>query len=243
LQLDPARTQKHTDSQVAVLKHEKQEKKQPREKTREQKTMRSKLYPSEYLALLTIKYELDPDKFFNALMSAYRNRTAQCGELHIQCRSRQNHQATLLITHASRVVAQFKLPTEFLTQQKNPIKTAKNTILTQKQYQNKKQAPPRTLQIKDLKPGMKNINLNAKITSITKPQTVTTRYGNQATVANATLTDPTGQIKLTLWNNQIQTLTTGTTIQIQNANITTYKNQKQLHINKNTTLHTTQNKT
>jgi replication factor A1 len=209
-------------------------------KTREQKTMRTKLYPSEYLALLTIKYSVDPDRFFNALAAACKNRTAQCGELRIQCRSQKKHEATLLITHNTNVVAQFKIPLEFLTQQKNPIKTAQTTLQKQKPP---KPPQPRTLQIKDLKPGMKNINLKAKITHITQPQTVTTRYGNQATIANATLTDQTGQINLTLWNNQIQAVTTGQTIQIQNATIQTYKNQKQLHLNKNTTLQTTpQNK-
>lgn len=201
--------------------------------------MRSKLYPTEYLALLTVKYEVDADKFFNALVSAWKNQKAKCGKLSIKCRIKQNHKAIFLITQDSKVIAQCKIPEELLTKNKNPIKEAQNTYINQKNP-TKKHKTPQTLQIKDLHAGMKHINLTATVTEITKPKPVITKYGNYANVANATLTDKTGKIKLCLWNNQINTITTGKTIQIQNAHITTYKNEKQIHINKNSTIQTTQ---
>jgi hypothetical protein len=43
--------------------------------------MRNKLYPSEYLALLTMKYDVDSDMFFNALVSAWKDKKAECGNL------------------------------------------------------------------------------------------------------------------------------------------------------------------
>jgi replication factor A1 len=201
--------------------------------------MRSRLYPSEYLALLTIKYEVDADKFFNALISAWENRKSVCSNLSIECRIKQKHKAIFLITQGTKVVAQFKIPEEFLSKQKNPIKDAR------KSYMDSRYAPNKTkttqpLQIKDLRVGMKKVNLEAKVIEISKPKFVVTRFGNHASVANALVTDNTGKIKLCLWNDQINTISTGDTIQIQNARISTYKDEKQMRIGKNGTLHTTQ---
>jgi replication factor A1 len=201
--------------------------------------MRSRLYPSEYLALLTIKYEVDADKFFNALISAWENRKSTCSNLSIECRIKQKHKAIFLITQGTKVVAQFKIPEEFLSKQKNPIKDAR------KSYMDSRYAPNKTkttqpLQIKDLRVGMKKVNLEAKVIEISKPKFVVTRFGNHASVANALVTDNTGKIKLCLWNDQINTISTGDTIQIQNARISTYKDEKQMRIGKNGTLHTTQ---
>ena len=60
--------------------------------------MRSKLYPSEYLALLTEKYEVEVDKFFNALISAVKNQKANCGNLSVECRGKKNNKVIILIT-------------------------------------------------------------------------------------------------------------------------------------------------
>jgi len=200
--------------------------------------MRSKLYPAEYLALLTIKYEVDADKFFNALISAEKNQKSQCGNLTIECRTKQNHNIIFLITQNTKVVAQLKIPQDLLTKNKNPIKEIRNNYLNDK-HNTKKSTQPQTLQIKDLQIGMKKINLQATIQDITKPKYVITRFGNHARVANATIIDSTGKIKLCLWNDQIDTAKPGNTIEIQNAKISTYKNEKQLRIGKNGTLHTT----
>lgn len=200
--------------------------------------MRSKLYPREYLALLTVKYEVDADKFFNALVSAGKNRKSKCGNLSIECRIKQNHNAIFLITQDSKVIAQFKIPEEFLSKNKNPIKEAKDAYLSDK-YPTKKCRAPQPVQIKDLRVGMKKVNLKAKVIEVSKPKPVVTRYGNYANVANAMVSDTTGKIKLCLWNNQINSITVGDTIQIQNATISTYKNERQMRIGKNGTLRTT----
>jgi len=200
--------------------------------------MRSKLYPSEYLALLTVKYEVDADKFFDALVSAGKNRKTRCGSLSIECRTKQNRNVIFLITQRSKVVAQFKIPEEFLSKQKNPIKEARNTYL-ENRYAIKKSGEPHSLQIKDLRVGMKKVNLKAKVIEVSKPKYVVTKFGNHASVANATVTDTTGKIKLCLWNDQINTITAGDTIQIENARISAFRNERQMRIGKNGTLHVT----
>ena len=200
--------------------------------------MRSKLYPSEYLALLTVKYDIDADKFFDALVSAGKNRKTRCGSLSIECRAKQNRNVIFLITQQSKVVAQFKIPEEFLSKTKNPIKEAKNTYLYNR-HPAEKNRDAHPLQIKDLRVGMKKVNLKAKVVEVSKPKYVVTKFGNHASVANALISDPTGKIKLCLWNDQINTITPGDTIQIENARISAFRNEPQMRIGKNGTLHVT----
>jgi replication factor A1 len=193
--------------------------------------MRNKLYPSEYLALLTIKYEIDADKFFNALISAGKNRKAECGNLSIECRSKQNNKAILLITQGSKVVAQFQIPEEFLSKHNNPIKEVKDAYLNDR-YTIKKRKNPQSFQIKDLRVGMKRVNLQAKVLEVSKPTFVVTRFGNCASVANAMVSDDTGKIKLCLWNDQITSVAVGDTVQIENARISAFRNERQMRVGK-----------
>jgi replication factor A1 len=194
--------------------------------------MRSKLYPSEYLALLTIKYKVDPDKFFDALVSAGKNRKSECGTLSIECRTKQNRKVIFLITQGSKVVAQFKIAEEFLSKKKNPIKEVRNTYLSER-YSTKKGEESQLLQIKDLRVGMKRVNLKAKVVEVSKPKSVVTRFGNHASVANALVSDGTGKIKLCLWNDQIELVAVGDTVQIENARVSTFRNERQMRVGKN----------
>ncbi len=194
--------------------------------------MRSKLYPSEYLALLTVKYDVDADKFFDALVSAGKKRKTKCGSLSIECRIKQNRNVIFLITQQSKVVAQFKIPAEFLSKQKNPIKEAKKNYLYNR-HQTEKNVELRLLQIKDLRVGMKKVNLKAKVIEVSKTKYVVTKFGNHASVANATVSDATGKIKLCLWNDQIGSVVAGDTIQIENARISSFRSEPQMRIGRN----------
>ena len=193
--------------------------------------MRSKLYPREYLALLTVKYKVDADKLFNALISAEKNRKSKCGTLSITCRLKQKHKVIFLITQGSKVVAQFKIPEEFLLKKKNPIKEAQDTYLGGR-YSIKKCRASQPVQIKDLRVGMKKVNLKAKVVEISKPKSVVTRFGNYVNVANVLVSDGTGKIKLCLWNDQINSVAVGDTVEIENARISAFRNERQMRVGK-----------
>jgi replication factor A1 len=83
---------------------------------------------------------------------------------------------------------------------------------------------------------MKRVNLKAEVLEIAKPTLVVTRFGNYASVANALVSDETGKIKLCLWNERINSISIGDTVQIENANISAYRGERQLRIGKNGTL-------
>jgi replication factor A1 len=77
---------------------------------------------------------------------------------------------------------------------------------------------------------MKKIKLKAKVLEIPRPKLVFTRFGNYATVANASVTDETGTVKLCLWNEQISAVSAGDTVVIENASMSMYRGEPQLRI-------------
>ena len=194
--------------------------------------MRNKVSIGEYLAFLSIKYEVDPDKFFYALISARENQKSTCGNLSIKCRGKLQDKTVLLITKGPKVVAQFPIPQGFLLERSNPIKNLRKTNVLHR-HLIKKNKGPHSLHIRDLRTGMKQVNLKAKVLEIARPTLVFTRFGNYASVANALITDETGTIKLCLWNEQIKSISTGSTVQIENARVSTFRGERQLRIGKN----------
>jgi replication factor A1 len=136
-----------------------------------------------------------------------------------------------------KVIAQFKIPEEFLLRQKNPIKAAKSVDMTER-YAIKKEKSVKSFQIKDLRVGMKRVSLEAKVLEVSEPKAVITRFGNCASVANALVSDETGKIRLCLWNDQISHVAVGDIVQIENATISQFKNERQLRVGKNGVLRT-----
>jgi replication factor A1 len=195
--------------------------------------LRNKSTTGEYLAFLSVKYEVDPEQLFQALISAWENRESTCGNIRIACRKKIRDKATFLITRGDKVVAQFPIPNSFLMEESNPIARSRNTGLIQRYLVKKINRRPHSLHIADLKTGMKRINLKAKVMEIPKPKSVFTRFGNYAAVTNALISDETGDIKLCLWNEQISSISEGDTIQIKNARASVFRGEQQLRIGRN----------
>ena len=189
----------------------------------------------EYLAFLSAKYKVDPDTFFYALLSAGENRKSKCGNLSIECRGKMKNKIIFLITNDSQVVAQLSVSEAFLTKEGNPIRTFMETDMVRK-YEAKKNRSPISCSIQDLRAGMNHVSLKAKVLEVTQPKQVFTRYGNYASLAKAVIADGTGKIKLCLWNDQIDAVSAGATVQIENARTSTFKGEKQLSLGKTGTV-------
>jgi replication factor A1 len=189
----------------------------------------------EYLAFLSAKYEVDPDRLFYALALAEENKKSVCGDLSIERRGETRDKVMFLILTSSKVVAQLSLFKEFLLEKGHPIKDFMETEKIRR-FLAKKARHSSVLPIRDLRSGMTQICLKAKVLEIPKPNLVYTRYGNYASVANALIADETGTIRLCLWNEQISCISAGDTIQIENARASTFKGQRQLNIGKKSSL-------
>ncbi len=87
------------------------------------------------------------------------------------------------------------------------------------------------MKIKDLKNGMKRVEVEAKVMEKTTPREVMSRYKAETyTVADAIISDDTGQIKLTLWNEQIEQVNENDTVMIENGYVTSFRGEIQLNV-------------
>ena len=191
--------------------------------------MRHKRSIGPYLAFLSVKYEVDPEKFFSALVKAVENRKSSCGQISIECRGEINAKRIFLITNSAGVLAQFRVPEEFLLERDNPLGKFLETD-TIRRYLSRKGRATHSRAIKDLRSGMKHVNLKAKILKVAEPRRVITRCGNYASVAKAVIGDETGTINLCLWNEQIGCVSVGDTVRIENARASLFRGERQLSI-------------
>ena len=194
--------------------------------------MRSKVSIDEYLAFLSIKYEVDPDNLVNALISADENKESTCGNLLINCRSKQSDKIIFLITTGPKVVGQFSMSEKLLLEQNSPLRNLAKTNALQR-HLTKRNKGPHSVRIGDLRTGMRQVTLKAKVLEIATPTQVFTRFGNYASVANAVIGDDTGTVKLCLWNEQIGSVSIGDMIELQSAHVSTFRGEQQLRIGKN----------
>lgn len=193
--------------------------------------MRQKPSIGEYLAFLSIKYEVNPERFLHALRSAKEHKKSRCGKLSVQCRGKVKNKFIFLIKRELEVVAQFPIDEEFLCNRNNQLENFTETDKIRR-YLSKKDKKAASNSIKDLQTGMKHLNLKATVLDVEEPKDVITRYGNHASVAKALIADETGTIKLCLWNEQIDSVSVGDTVQIENAEVSSFRGEKHMTLGK-----------
>jgi len=200
--------------------------------------MRNKVSVVDYLYFLSVKYEVDFDILFKGLVHARENPEVSCGKLSIRCRQKARDHDVFLITSGYQVVAQFFIPKYFLDQP-NQIGEPKFFHVFRKFSKRDKHENPK--HIKDLRCGMKRINVKARVLDVPKATLVFTRFGEYARVTNALIADETGVIKLCLWNEKINAVSVDSVVQIENASVTKFRGETQLRLGKNGRLNVIEN--
>jgi len=181
----------------------------------------------EYLAEISMKHGIDSDEFFGSFLDASQHQESKCGKLSIECRMRTQDHAVFLVTSGPKVVAQFRMP-ERVLQENNLIKEFMRTMVPV--GNSAREAKSNHHQIKDLKAGMRHIKIEARVLEVSHPMLITTRFGSYANVANALITDGSGTIQLPLWNKQIDEISMGDLVQVENANVIAFRGVRQLRV-------------
>ena len=89
------------------------------------------------------------------------------------------------------------------------------------------------MKIKELRNGMKNVSVQAKVVEKSEAREVVSRFKDETyRVANAIIADETGSIKLTLWNEQINKVNVNDTVKVENGYVTSFRGEIQLNIGK-----------
>jgi len=81
--------------------------------------------------------------------------------------------------------------------------------------------------ISELKPGQGSVNIEVTIKSLDEPRTFN-KFGKDLRVANAIVTDGESEIKLTLWNDDINKVKVGVVVKITNGYVSEFQGEKQL---------------
>ena len=83
------------------------------------------------------------------------------------------------------------------------------------------------MQIKDLKPKQGDVDIVVDIVDVGSPREFQ-KFGKPGKVANAVAKDETGDIKLTLWNDDIERVTSGDKVHLKNGYVSEWQGEMQL---------------
>ncbi len=83
------------------------------------------------------------------------------------------------------------------------------------------------VKISELKSGQGRVDVEAEVKSVEEPRSFN-KFGRDLKVANAMIFDESGEIKLTLWNDDIGKVLVGKKIKITNGFVNEFQGEKQL---------------
>ena len=88
------------------------------------------------------------------------------------------------------------------------------------------------MDIRDLKPGMGNINMKVKVSNISKSKQIITGAGVDHEIVELEVQDETGSMTVVLWDDKIIPIKVGDTLQIKNGFVTSFKGVWRINVGK-----------
>ncbi|KUO42223.1 MAG: hypothetical protein APU95_05530 [Hadesarchaea archaeon YNP_N21] len=81
------------------------------------------------------------------------------------------------------------------------------------------------MKAKDVRPAMRNIDLDLKIVEIEEPRSYVGKSGREGLVTTAIGEDDSGRIKISLWDKDIDRVKVGSVIRIRNGYSRLFRNE------------------
>ena len=88
------------------------------------------------------------------------------------------------------------------------------------------------MKISELKIGMRNVAVEGKVDEMGDERTVNLKSGGTNRVAEATINDETGSVKLVLWGSDIDKVRPGDKVAVENGYTNSYRGDIQLAVGK-----------
>jgi len=183
-----------------------------------------------YLVKVSRKHNISSSSFLKSFLDAWNNGIGKCGGISVKCREKREDYGIFLITKDRVVLGQLRLDKLMLrnlsdvdlpvNESRPPTHLRVNTISKGK------------MRIKDLVAGTRGVNLVAKVVEKSAPKTVFSRFGSILLVSNITVSDATGSIKVSLWNDQIGTISVGDKVRIENGVVKMFKGEMLLGVSR-----------
>ena len=183
----------------------------------------------ETLARMAARDNIEPSLLFRSIVESLDKEEMKCKNIVIRCRKKTRHSAIFLFTRDQKVIAQFPIPYPILREEE-PLKDYIRRTLFKVPVRKPEWGE---LKIKDLRVGMRGIDLKARVVEIPSPNIVYTTFGRAAYVSNVLIADKTGTIRLSLWNRQIKRISVNDLIQISKGRVCKFRSERQLRIGRN----------
>lgn len=87
------------------------------------------------------------------------------------------------------------------------------------------------MKLSELKAGQGKVDVEVKVTKVDEVRTFN-KYGKDLRVCNAMVSDSSGEMKLSLWNEDIEKVRVGETIRITNGYVSEFNGERQLSAGK-----------
>ena len=87
------------------------------------------------------------------------------------------------------------------------------------------------MNIAELNAGQGKVDIEAEVTDKAEPREFT-KFGSVGRVCNATIKDESGEMSLTLWNDEIDQVKVGDKVKITNGYVSEFQGEKQLSAGK-----------
>jgi replication factor A1 len=185
-----------------------------------------------YLIWISKKYNIETRKFFESFLDAWKHEKSSCKDMVIECRQKTEDGGVFLVTQNQKVVTQLRL-TKATLKHMTEIDLEKIPWKESDVVSKINKLKPIDMKIKDVNSEVKWVNLKAKVVKKPIARTVYSRFGNNPLgLSTSTISDDTGSIKMPLWNNQINMVSIGDTIQIENGRIRTFRGELQVSVGK-----------
>jgi len=187
-----------------------------------------------YLLVLARKYDLEPIALHNALVEARGSKKSTCGSLSIESRELEENTFSFMFSQNNRAVAQTAISKYSLAKLREVPLELTRLLKDRNRRSMTTDCGESERRIADLRVGFRHVNLRARVIDKSEIRAVESRDGLPLVVCSATLSDGTGQIRLPLWNSQIDSVAKNDTVAIREATVGHFMGEMQLSIPRKT---------
>ena len=88
------------------------------------------------------------------------------------------------------------------------------------------------MNVRDLKPGMRNVSVELRVISLSEPKLVRTGAGTERQILEMRVGDDTSSVILVLWDEKIIPVQIGDKLRIENGFVTSFKGAWRINVGK-----------
>jgi hypothetical protein len=183
-----------------------------------------------YLLKIADKYGLDRRRFLKCFTYAWTHGKSSCDGVSVECRQKEEDSALFLVARQRTIIAQITLTEKI-------VKSVSRADLESYPWNecslSENANSPATMQICQINKNIRLASLQAKIIDKSENKWLYSKFdGSIHKLSIATISDNTGSIELLLWNDQIDKVSVGDSVEVQNGQVKMHRGQFQVHVGK-----------